>query len=271
MARGVPLDKVVPAGTTFVTEKREAFIVKFIGTNSATDGTLFIDDRPVITIKSLVAPYRLRDTNLLGPLQLDNFYIVVPPETRYLWSAPAGTVVRFIGTKIILEPGEALGEPYVSRYVAQFNNIIVYREGAYNHGNGNAWPAGEEHEVLKIVPATIETYVFNNVLMASVDNVSGGVADGDWGILIYIDGQPIDFINHAGEKKGIEVLSAPRPPTDTTEEVPFSLQNFPIEIPGDHEISFRIVNNSGAAKSPTAGNAIIATVTVLAQYSRQPI
>jgi hypothetical protein len=271
MARGVPLDKVVPAGTTFETEKREAFVVQFIGTNSATDGTLFIDDKPVITIKSLVAPHRLRDANLLGPLGLGDLYIVVPPETRYLWSAAAGTVVRFIGTKILLDPGEVLGEPHFSRYRAQFNSIIVYREGTYNHGVGNAWPAGEEHEVLKIRPAVIEKYVFNNVLMASVENVSGGVADGDWGITIYIDGQPIDFINHAGEKKGIDVLSAPRPPTDSTEEVPFSLANYPIEIPGDHEISFRVVNNSGAAKSPPAGAAIIATITVLASYSRAPI
>jgi hypothetical protein len=271
MARGVPLDKVVPAGTTFVTEKREAFIVQLIGTNAAADGTLFIDEKPVITIKSLVAPHRLRDSNLLGPLQLGDLYIVVPPETKYLWSAAAGTVVRFIGTKILLDPGEALGEPYISRYRAQFNSIIVYREGSYNHGVGNAWPAGEEREVLRIKPSTIEKYVFNNVLMASVENVSGGVAEGDWGILIYIDGQPVDFIHHTGEKKGIEVLSCPRPPTDTTEEIPFSLQNYPIEIPGDHEISFRLVNNSGAAKSPPAGAAIIATVTVLASYSRTPI
>jgi hypothetical protein len=271
MARSVPLDKVVPAGTTFVTEKREAFIVQVIGTNSATDGTLYIDEKPMITLKSLVAPHRLRDSNLLGPLQLGDLYIVIPPETKYLWSAAAGTVVRFIGTKILLEPGEVLGEPYISRYKAQFNNIIVYREGVYNHGVGNSWPAGDEREVLRITPSTIEEYVFNNVLMASVENVSGGVADGDWGVFIYVDRQPIDFIHHTGEKKGIDVLSCPRPPTDTTEEIPFSLQNYPIEIPGDHEISFRIVNNSVTAKSPTTGNAIIATVTVLAQYFRQPI
>jgi hypothetical protein len=259
MARGVPLDKVVPAGTTFITEKREAFIANFVGTNAATDGTLFIDEKPVITLKSLVAPHRLRDSNLLGPLNLGDLYIVIPPETKYLWQGPSGSVLRLIGTKILLEPGEALGEPYISRYRAQFNSIIVYREGTYNHGVGNAWQAGDEREVLRIRPAVIEKYVFNSVLMASVDNVSGGVADGDWGVFIYVDGQPID------------VLSCPRPPTDTTEEIPLSLQNYPIEVPGDHEISFRVVNNSGAAKSPTTGNAIIATVTVLAQYFRQPI
>jgi hypothetical protein len=271
MARGVPLDKVVPAGTTFITEKREAFIANFVGTNATTDGTLFIDEKPVITLNSLVAPHRLRDSNLLGPLRLGDLYIVIPPETKYVWQGPSGSVLRLIGTKILLDPGEALGEPYISRYRDQFNSIIVYREGSYNHGVGNAWPAGDEREVLRIRPAVIEKYVFNNVLMASVENVSGGVADGDWGITIYIDGQPIDFINHAGEKKGIDVLSAPRPPTDSTEEVPFSLENYPIEVPGDHEISFRIVNNSGTSKTPTAGNAIIATVTVLAQYFRQPI
>ena len=271
MARGLPLDKVVPAGTTFTTEKREAFIANVVGTNATTDGTLYIDEKPVITLKSLVAPHRLRDANLLGPLSLGDLYIVIPPETKYLFSGPAASVLHLIGTKIILDPGEALGEPYISRYRAQFNSIIVYREGAYNHGVGNAWPAGEEHEALLVKPSTIERYVFNSVLMASVENVSGGVAEGDWGILIYVDGQPIDFIHHTGEKKGIEVLSAPRPPTDTTEEVPFSLANYPIEITGDHSISFRIVNNSGASKSPTAGNAIIATVTVLAQYFRQPI
>jgi hypothetical protein len=271
MARGLPLDKIVPAGTTFTTEKREAFIVQFIGTSDTAASTLKIDDKPVITLKSLVAPHRLRDANLLGPLALGDLYIVIPPETKYLWAGTGGTVLRLIGTKLLLEPGETLGEPYISRYRAQFNSIIVFVEGAYNHGVGNAWPAGEEREALLVKPAVIEKYVFNSIIMADVANVSGGVADGDWGILIYVDGQPIDFINHGGERKGIDVLSAPRPPTDTTEESPFTLENYPIEIQGDHEISFRIVNNSGTSKTPTSGNAIIATVTVLAQYFRQPI
>ena len=271
MARGLALDKIVPAGTTFTMEKREAFIINFIGTNSATDGTLRIDDKPVITIKSLVAPHRLRDANLLGPLQLGDFYIVIPPETKYLWDAPSGTVLRIIGTKLLFEPGEALGEPYMARYRSQFNEGLTYLEASYSHGVDAAWPAGLERQVLYIKPAVIERYVFNNVLMAEVANVAGGVAEGDWGILIYVDGQPLDFIHHSGEKRGIELLSAPRPPTDTTDEVPFSLAQYPIEIPGDHDISFRVVNNSGASKSPPTGQSIIATITVLAQYFRQAI
>jgi hypothetical protein len=271
MARALPLDKVVPAGTTYTTDKREAFIINYIGTDATADGKLKIDDKEVMTINSTVAPHRLRDENLLGPLNLGDLYLVIPPETKYLWDAASDTVVRIIGSKILFDPGETLGEPYLSRFKAQFNEHLVYVEGTYSHGTDTAWPAGEEHDVLTLQPATIEKYVFNSVLMASVDNVSGGVSEGDWGILIYIDGQPIDYINHTGEKKGIEVLSCPRPPTDTTEEVPFSLSSYPIEIVGDHKIAFRAINNSGSSKSPTSDASITVTLTAIAQYFRQAI
>jgi len=271
MARSFPLDKIVPAGTTFQTDKREAFIISWIGTNSATDGTLRVEDKRVITIKELVAPLRTKGTNLLGPLDLGDFYIVIPPETKYVWDAPSGTALRIIGTKVQLDPLEQLGEPYTTRYKRQFNEGIVYLEGTYSHGVNAEWIAGLEREVLSIRPSTIEKYVFNSVVMASVENVSGGVNEGDWGITFYLDGQPLEYIHHDGEKRGIEALSMPRPPTTTTEMEAFTLENYPIELTSDHELSIRAVNNSGVSKTPPSGASITVTVTILAQWFRQPI
>ena len=210
MARSFPLDKIVPAGTTFQTDKREAFIISWIGTNSATDGTLKVEDKRVITIKELVAPLRTKGTNLLGPLDLGDFYIVIPPETKYVWDAPSGTALRIIGTKVQLDPLEQLGEPYTTRYKRQFNEGIVYLEGTYSHGTDTAWIAGLEREVLSIRPSTIEKYVFNSVVMAAFENVSGGVNEGDWGITFYLDGQPLEYIHHDGEKRGIAFNSLSR-------------------------------------------------------------
>jgi len=110
--------------------------------------------------------------------------------------------------------------------------------------------------------------VFDDVIMASIANVSGGVAEGDWAIRFYIDNIPLENLIGINEQPGIDVLSMPRPPAETTEESPFTLQSYPIELLGDHTLSIRARNTSGASKSPTSGNSITVTVTALVKFIR---
>ncbi len=266
MARGVPLDKILKQGTPITLEKREAWIIQAIGTNSTTRGRLVIDGKPTGDIVQLIAPLHTLDTNLLGPLPLGDYYYVVPPETKVEWQGATGSKARIIGTKVIFDPGENLGEPYATRSRNQYSSYITYIEGTFSKGTDVAWPAGEENEVISLTPLTIEKYIFDSILMATVANVSGGVSEGDWSITFYIDNTPLENIVASGEQVGVDVLSAPRPPADGADETPFTLQAFPIELTGDHNLSIRVKNTSGASKSPPAGASITATVTVLTKY-----
>ena len=100
-------------------------------------------------------------------------------------------------------------------------------------------------------------------------SISGGtVNEGDFGVKFYIDNSPLEFDVADNLMEGIDSLSMPSPPADTTEELVFTLKDFPIELLGDHTLSIKVKNTSGASKSPSAGSAWSVTVTVVAKYER---
>jgi len=269
MAKIVPLDKVLKAGTEYVTDKREVLVIKKVGTDSGAIGAIEIDRKPTTQIKNLVAPAYKTTTNFMPLLDLGDLFNVVPPETKILWNGASGSILRIVGYKVQLDPGEAIERGLMERFNAQSKSYYVTVEGTYSHGVNAAWPADLEKTVLTITPTTIEEYLFNHVVMASVANVSGGIIPGDWAIRFKVDDIPWEYVYGASIKPGVDVLSMPRPPAETTELTPFTLEDFPITVPGGHKLEILIANTSGASKSPPSGASITVTVTAVAKYFRK--
>jgi len=267
MVRSVPLDLILIQGKEYYTRARQAFIINYIGTDGTTATHLNIDNKPLGDIVNLVGPLHKTSSNLLGPLSLGKLYYVVPPETKIIVEGPSGAKIRCIGTQIIFGPGEVLGEPYISRFKAQPNHYLTYVEGTYSLGTDVVWPKDAEYEVYSLTPLTIEKYLFNNVVMGSI--TGNTVAEGDFGIRFYLDGAPLDVLTEKTVIGGIDVLSMPRPPADAKEEIPFSLLQLPIEVLGDHTISIRARNISGASKSPATGASWSITVTAIVEFLRK--
>jgi len=269
VARSVILDKYLAQGTTYETHEREAWIIQYIGTDSSSAGDLVIDNKPTGNIVTTIAPLRQTATNLLGPLNLGDFYYVVPPETEIYWDGASGSVCRVIGTKIILEPGENLGEPYTTRFGRQNYEYVTYIEDSYSHGTNTDWTADDENEVESLTPSTIEKYVFDGPVMVDVDNVSGGMDENYFYLRFYLDNLPIENIYGDNIYGGVDVMSMPRPPNTTDGMVPFTLKETPIEVLGDHTLSIRAINVSGGSISPTSGASITVTVTAICKYFKQ--
>jgi len=269
MAKIVPLDKIIVQGAEVRTDEREVWIIRKLGTNSTSVGTLKIDRKPTTQISSTVAPLHRTSSNFMGPLDLGSLYNVVLPQTYVDWDGASGSKLRVIGSKVILDPGEAVEAGLKTRFDMQFKDYLVTIEGTYSHGTDTPWPADLDREVIGLTPKTTEEYHFNNVIMASVANVSGGVSEGDWAIWPWLEGSPLEYIYGAGVKKGIDVLSMPRPPAENTEMAPFTLADHPIIVLGDQTLSIRAINTSGASKSPTTGASITVTVTAVARYIRK--
>jgi hypothetical protein len=268
MARSILLDKVLTAGVEAKTDEREALIIRAIGTDSTTDAYLEIEEKPTGKIKSIVAPMYLRDANLLGPMRLGDLFYVVPPATKVVFKGAPGSKCRIIGEKILLDPGERLGEPYISRYAKQTDEYKTFVEATFSKDTGVAWAADEENVVYSLTPSSIEKYVFDDVVMFSISNVSGGVSPGDFAWLVKIDNVPLENIVGTNIQRGFDLVAYPRPPTDTSEESPITLANMPIEIVGPHKLEFLVRNTSGSSKSPTTGNAISVVMTAIVKYYR---
>jgi len=268
MVKYFPLDLIVVQGETYYTGKREFLIIKKIGTNAASDTHLKIDNKPLGNIIDLVAPLHVTSSNKLGPASLGNYYYVVPPETKFEVEGEAGAMMRLIGSIGKLEPGEAVPADVLSRFANQHNAYITHIIASYSLGTDVALAADQEVEVLSLTPKTIEKYVLAGVIEASVENYSP--KEGELAVRFYIDNSPLDALtSEPGRiRGGIDILSMPRPPADATEEIPFSLAENPIELPGDHTLSIRVRNVSGGSISPASGTSLTFYIDALAIYIR---
>lgn len=263
------LDKTLTVGTVYQTPPDIGYVIKRIGTDGASDVKLVVDGRPTGPILSEFAPLHKTSSNLLGPLDLGDLYYVVPPDRKFWVEGPSGAKLRIIGDIVKLLPGEGFPGELLTRFEEQHKKYFTYVKGSYSVGTDTAWTADTEFTVLELTPKTIETYILDNVVMAKVENASATITEGQVGVRFFIDGAPLDILTSDPGPKGIDLLAMPYPPTDTTEEEPFSLADKPITVPGDHTLQIRFINVSGASITPTTGNSLVLTVLAVVRYEQK--
>ncbi len=116
------LDKYIKNNTEYTMEEDRAYIIRMIGTNSAGDAQVYIDNRPITVFDGTIAPLNLTTSNYNGPLDLGPLYFVVPPKKKFKVTGDSGSITRLIGTMLMFEPGEPLPSEYAARYAEQFNH-----------------------------------------------------------------------------------------------------------------------------------------------------
>jgi len=230
-----PLDKIFTEGTDYETPADRFYVISALGTDAATATKLVIDGVETGEVISTIAPLHRTSANLLGPLDLGDLYYVVPPNKTFRVDGPAGAKVRAIGRLGVLAPGEVLPAAEAGRFAEQGKKFITYQTGTHTASGTGTWTADVAYEIYSLTPKTIETFRFANVLGVTVGGAA--VAEGDVGIQFKLDGRPLDILTAGPGPKGIDALSMPMPPADTTEEVAFSLASRPIEVQGAINVS----------------------------------
>jgi len=268
MPREFPLDMIIVQGETYYTDKREYFVIKKIGTDASTDTHLKVDNKELGDLISTVAPLHSTSSNTLGPVNLGQFYIVIPPETEFVVEGASGAKMRLVGIYGKIAPGEPLPGDLEARFNNQHNAYITHLNGSVSLGTDVSFSADAEQEIMSLTPKTIEKYILAFPVMGSVDNYTA--SEGDLAYRFYVDNEPLDLLtSSSGDVRGgIDLLSMPRPPAATTEQVPFSFADMPLEILGDHTLSIRVRNTKGSAISPSAGTSLTFYVDTLAVYIR---
>lgn len=264
MAERYYLDKILDVGTTYTMEADKYLVIRAIGTDDTSKVSAYVAGNLVGEFTNIIAPLHKTSSNLLGPLQLEDLYIVVPPNKALYFDGTSGKVVRIIGWIYELGPGESISAEHLARYNNQSKAYWTYLDDYVEPGTDTAIAAGQEVEIKTYSPASIEKYIFNKFLMAKAEN--GTFVEGDFAIRLYMDGKPLDILSSSMGQLGIDILSMPRPPADSTEELPFSLADMPIELLGDHRLKVVVVNTSGASKSPSSGQSWKFTFTAPVKY-----
>jgi hypothetical protein len=269
MAEYFKLDKIFVQGTVYTLPNDRFYVIRKIGTNATSRAYLKIDGVDTGPIVADVAPLHKTSSNLLGPLDFGDLFYVVPPNKKFWIEGPSGAKFRLIGEIGKLAPGEGIPANFASRFESQGKVYKTYVAGTGTlAAAGGSWAADAETEVLSLTPKTIEKYLFNDVVMALLQNAAATPAEGDVAIRFYLEGAPFDLLTKDAGKLGVDIYSVPKPPADSTEEDTFTLKDRPIEVLGDRTFSVKAVNTSGAAISASATAAMTLSVWLLAVYSK---
>jgi hypothetical protein len=258
------LKKILKTGTTYVMEKDRYYVIKRIGTDSTAKVTVKVDGIPVLDIFNLIAPIAKISSNLNGPLDLQDYFIVVPPERQLLFESSASANVYIEGDLVVLSPGEVVPTEHMARYNTYNNRKITYVDTSVTVGT--SWSAGVEQKIVDIAPPTIEDWLFDSFAGVSVSGLSTTQTYGMVSIKLYYDGKPFDLLLQTAGPHGIESLKMPLPPTDSAEKEPFTFKEKPIIVVGGHTLTVNAVNISGSALLAATGSNI--TVRFVAIYKR---
>jgi hypothetical protein len=258
------LKKILKTGTTYVMEKDRYFVIRRIGTDASSKVTAKVDGIPVVDIFNTIAPIVKTSSNTLGPLDLQDYFIVVPPERQLHFDSSASANVYIEGDLVVLSPGEVVPTDHMARYNTYNNRKITYIDASVTVGT--SWSAGIEQSIIDIAPPTIEDWLFDGFAGVSVSGLSATQTYGQISIKFYYDGKPLDLLLQTAGPHGIESLKMPLPPTDSAEKEAFTFRDKPVIVVGGHTLTVKAVNISGSTLSAATGSNI--AVRFVAIYKR---
>jgi hypothetical protein len=258
------LKKVLKTNVTYEMEKDRYYVIRRIGTDVPAKVTVKVDGIPVLDIFNLIAPIARTSPNTLGPLGLNEYFIVVPPERKLLFESTGSGNVYIEGDLVVLSPGEAIPSEHLARYMAYATRKISYVDVSVTVGT--SWPAGQEVKVADLTPPTIEDWIFDGFAGVGVTGLGVARTYGQINLKLYYDGKPLDLLIDVAGPHGIETLKMPLPPTVATEMEPFTFKEKPIMLVGGHTLTVTAINVSGATLSAATGANI--AVRFVAIYKR---
>jgi hypothetical protein len=258
------LRKTLKTNTTYTMEKDRYYVINKIGTDASAKVTAKVDGIPVVDFFNLIAPVAKTTSNVLGPLDLGEYYIVVPPERKLVFESSASANVYIEGKLVVLSPGESIPSEHLTRYNAYTTRKISYIDTTVTVGA--SWPAGQEVKIADITPPTIEDWILDSYMGVSVTGLSTTQTYGQVNIKMYYDGKPLDLLLTVAGPQGIESLKMPLPPTNAAEMEGFSFKDIPVAVVGGHTFTVTAINVSGGALSAATGSNI--AVRLVAVYKR---
>jgi hypothetical protein len=260
------LDKIITQGTVYQMPPDRAYVIQAIGTDATSPAKLVIDGVPTTPIINEIAPMYTTGTNLLGPLDLKDLYIVIPPDRKFWVDGPSGCKMRIMGNVVFLGPGEPIPTNITARYGTQGDIYYTYVTGTYDHGTNTTWNDTIERTLFTLTPSAIETYTFNSYL--GVKLLSDTISPGQFGLRFYYDDRIIDMLTRDAGPRGIDIYSIRHPPSTTTDMYYLSFDDAPIVVQPNHTLKLTVINDSGSNLTPSTGKSFAFQLFAIVVYKR---
>ena len=264
------LDKTFPVGVTYRAEKDKAYIIKKVGTTSATKATLKVAGGLVLEIINTIAPITPKAANRLDLLDLEDLYIVVPPDKTLETSGESAKFIRVKGQIVELGPGESLPADVLARFAAQTKKYISYQTATWTSTAAAVIPKGNVHSMIDYSCPSGERHTFRKRYMgySYCSEYPSGVYLEELGTRLYVQAAPLDILEDTMGFRGISSIAAPHPPNDTDGTHEFTLKDFPIILEPGRKLTIEAWNANagftlGEGKTFTCNVAIVDEVELL--------
>jgi len=241
----------------------KAYVIQRIGTDSDTKVRLEEITPPAVEILDEIAPLANLEVNLLGPMGLDRFYVVIPPDKPFRFAGTAGAKVKCNGRILELAPGEVLPTEIAARFGIQATEYITYQRATYSHGIDAVWTAGDERTVLDFTCPVGEKHTFKRFAGVNIVNLPVALTAGTFAVRFYKEDAPLDIIDTAMGRLGVDAYEMPLPPRDALTREAFTLKDMPIELLPGENLKVKAINVSGADITPPTGTSIDVTVNLV--------
>lgn len=244
-------DTFVSGDADITTGPQEAYRIRAIGTDKSGSITPSIDGNRLGPIRTEVGALHYVGGSEQGPLELEDLYYYLPPETTLTFDGAGSDTVRLLGEAIDSPSGRFESSADETRFSEQGEHHKTFVQGSVDVSEQIA--DNEEFTLFTLTPNTDERYVFDGLHMTAQSSTgSYSTTEGEIAYLTDFDGQqrPSQFRDDA--VVGLDHTSLPRPPTDSTEQEGFIYGSMapnvsPFTVAGDRTYRFIGRNVSGGA------------------------
>ena len=245
------LDKALKTDVLYRAEDDKYLVIDAIGLDSATKGTLTIDGSTVLELLDDLAQPQPTDAKRFPPLDLRKDLLVIPPKKPFTFAGSAGSIMRVLGSLMVLAPGEGIPTPHLARFTEQPRKYYTYETGTWTAG-ARGWADGAEETVIDVTCSPGERWTFDRI--AYVER-KGEIADKKFGIIglrVYIDDKPLDVIDPALGPMAIDSNRGDYYDGTSHYYAPCSIAEMPIVLEPGRNLKIKVRNISGAAIALTA-------------------
>ena len=261
MPKYYKLDKRIASGTTYTQERDKFLVIKEVGTDSTSEGTLYVASAPCLKIKQDIAGLVKTSSNKNGLLKLGDLYIVVPQTKSIKFSGASGSYCRIKGLIGELGPGEALPGNHAARFEKQHKHYVTYVDGSETKSAGTSITAGTIVDLIEQTVPAGEKWTLRRLFMAEA-KLDDGTNVANFASRIKVNDYPLDTGDAADLHKGILSPFAPQPARSSVNERPFSLEETPIILNEGDTLKVEMICTSDYTVPTGKTLYLVATVVV---------
>ena len=271
MPQWYKLKKTLIAGTAYRAETDKFYVIKRVGTNSATAlGTLTVAGAKCLEMLNTLAPLNMTAYNWFDLYDLGDYYVVIPPAKAFMFTGDSGSKMLIEGMIGEMMTPADFPADLASRLGEQAKKFVTVKQASYAFAAGASWPADAEVEVLTITATAGERHIIDDRLYVDVSGLAALPSAGSIALRFYYQDKPLDILDAGMGMLGMDVWNGYWNDGTNKYYYPIDLSDMAIQLEPGRTLKIKARNVSGADLAAATGASITIKVGVIDKYMMLP-